>query len=238
MPLPEHEDKHGADGFLRKLCPIFGEIRRVDEPQGYYRIHRSNFGGDRGTVFNLRRGLNRFSTYADLLARHLSRQGVSVEPADWMGPGSEYQWLTSYLTAHDEINELVAMDEKLILIDDGALGAEFLPGRGVFPFLSSDGHFGGPPHDDREAIREFEKLRARGARLAVVAFPAFWWIEEYPQFFAHLRENYVPIIENERLFVLTLDGPDDLGSCGNDGQRAIDTCLADPPFDHSADRQQ
>ena len=39
MPLPEHEDKHDADGFLKKLCPIFGEIRRVEEPQGYYRIH-------------------------------------------------------------------------------------------------------------------------------------------------------------------------------------------------------
>ena len=110
MPLPEHEDKHGADGFLKKLCPIFGEIRRIEEPQGYYRIHPSNYGGGRSSRFKLQRGLNRYPTYCRLLAEHLNKQGVSVDPASWMGPDSQYAWLKNYLAAAAEIEGLIPED--------------------------------------------------------------------------------------------------------------------------------
>ena len=206
MPLPEHEDKHGADGFLKKLCPIYGEIRRVTEPQGYYRIHPSNYGGGRGTMFKVRRGMNRYPTYCRLLGEHLNKMGVSVDPDSWMGPDSQYAWLKNYVTASAEVDSMIPEGESLVLMDNGSLGAEFLPRQCVVPFPQHRGEFGGPPHDEQQAIAELDEQRREGVRWVVLAFTAFWWQDTYPQFFEHLRSQSDCLLENERLRVFALAG--------------------------------
>lgn len=204
MPLPEHEDKHGADGFLKKLCPIYGEIRRVATPQGYYRIHRSNYGGGRDSKFKLRRGLNRYPTYCRLLAEHLEKMGVTIDPTEWMGPGSQYAWLKNYMAAAADIDDLIPVGDPVLLIDNGALGADYSPQHRVLPFPEDQGAFGGPPHDDQHAIQELEKRQNEGVRFVVLAFCAFWWLDAYPQFFKHLRSRSESLLENERLRVFAL----------------------------------
>ena len=204
MPLPEHVDKHGADGFLKKLCPIFGELRRLDEPQGLYRVHPANYGGGRGPAFEIRRGLDRYPGYCRLLAQHLRQRDVPFDLTNWIGPTSQYAWLRSFVTAFDELGVTVPRDETVILIDNDDLGTSILPGRRVVSFLEREGTYCGPPPDAVQAIEELERLRAEGAQMLVLAFSAFWWCEAYPELFEYLRSRYACVLDNERLLVLDL----------------------------------
>jgi glycosyltransferase involved in cell wall biosynthesis len=204
MPLPEHEDKHGADGFLKKLCPIFGEIRRTLQPLGCYRIHSASYGGGKDLLFKLRRGLTRHPTYCQLLAHHLRRMGVHVDPATWMGPDSHYRWLQNAVALCDEFGESVPRDEPFILLDNDALGQEFFAGYDYLPFLEHDGEYWGQPTDDRQAIRELNRMRSNGAAFLAIAFPAFWWAHVYVKFFEYVRSNFDCLCDNERLMVFDL----------------------------------
>ena len=203
MPLPEHEDRHGADGFLRKLCPIFGEIRKIEEPQGCYRIHPGNYGGS-SLMFKYRRGLRRYPAYCHLLAKHLHDMGIDVDPAKWMGSESQYAWLKNAVVLHDEITDLIPRSEIFILIDHNALGREFFPDRESLPFIERSGEYWGPPKDDRQARLEFERMRGQGASFLVLAFPAFWYLESYQAFFEYIQSNYQCVCRSERLVVFNL----------------------------------
>jgi hypothetical protein len=204
MPLPEHEDKHGADGFLKKLCPIFGVIRRAKQPLGCYRIHPASYGGGRGLVFKLRRGLSRFPTYCRLLTHHLGQMGVDVDPSRWMGAESQYHWLKNAVALYDEIGMLLPCNETFILIDNDALGEEFFTGYEFRPFLERDGLYWGAPADDRQAIQELDRMRAEGTSFLAIAFPAFWWSDSYPEFFRYLHSTFHCMCRNERLMVFDL----------------------------------
>src|SRR6185436_20262003 len=67
----------------------------------------------------------------------------------------------------------------VILIDQNELGPALLPGRQVVPFIEREGHYWGPPENDRDALRELERLRQAGAMFVVFAWPAFWWFDHY-----------------------------------------------------------
>ena len=204
MPLPEHDDKHGADGFLKKLCPIFGAIRRIDEPQGCYRIHGNNHGGGRSLMSQFRRGLTRYPAYCRQLSRHLRRMGIDVRPEAWMGTDSHYSWLKNVVVLHDEIAELIPESETLILIDNNSLGPDFMPDRKVLPFLEHEGQYWGSPQDDRQAIQELERMMAQSARFLVFTFSAFWWLDVYRQFKQHIHASFECIRKNERLLIFDL----------------------------------
>jgi len=205
MPLPEHADRHGADGFLRKLAPIYGRIGRLDEPAGCYRIHARSYGGGKSELFNFRRALERYPTYCQLLAEHLRQMGVYVDLRSWMGDGSQYAWLRDAVALHDELSRRIPMDAAVIFIDSDALGSGFLPGRRVTPFLERRGEYWGPPRDDRQAIEELQRTRSEGARWAVLAFPAFWWLETYETFVAYLKEHYPCPWRSERALIFDLE---------------------------------
>jgi len=204
MPLPEHEDKHGADGFLKKLCPIFGTIRRTKEALGCYRIHRASYGGGSGLLFKLRRGLSRYPRYCELLTQYLRQMGVDVDASTWMGPNSQYHWLKNALALHEEIGRLLPNDESFILIDDNALGKDFFADYEFLPFLEHDGQYWGQPTDDRHAMRELDRMRTAGMRFLTIAFPAFWWADIYSEFFQYIRSTFPCVCQSERLLVFDL----------------------------------
>jgi glycosyltransferase involved in cell wall biosynthesis len=88
----------------------------------------------------------------------------------------------------DQLDAAVPAGEALILVDDGQLGldAQF-SGRRLIPFLERDGRYWGPPRDASEAVECLERLRAQGARWLAVAWPSFWWLDQYGAFDRHLR---------------------------------------------------
>jgi glycosyl transferase family 2 len=185
LPLPEHADKHGADGFLRKLAPIYGSIARIGEPQGCYRRHRNNRHG-RDALSLVHRALERYPTYCRLLASHLERQGVAADVEAWTGAGSEYAWLRDAVAFQREVSAIVPAGGRFILIDGGSFGPAFFPHHHAVPFLERGGEYGGRPGNDEEASAELLRSSAAGADHLAVAFTAFWWLDAYPRFFREL----------------------------------------------------
>jgi glycosyltransferase involved in cell wall biosynthesis len=112
--------------------------------------------------------------------------------------------------AGQEIAALVPGDETLILVDEGDLVEELALARHVVPFLEADGVYAGLPPDDATAIRELTRLRDQGAGFIVFAWPAFWWLDYYAGFRAHLTANYPRPLSSSRIIAFDLRQPIEL----------------------------
>jgi len=77
-------------------------------------------------------------------------------------------------------------------------------GRTPLPFLERDGYFYGAPPDDDTAMRELDRMQAAGATFLVFGWPAFWWLDHYPRFAAHLREHAREVERGEDLIAYQL----------------------------------
>ncbi len=124
------------------------------------------------------------------------------------GPGASL-WPEDTLIAPEAqleaISELLEPDEAFILVDqDEWATGQLVAGHRRIPFLEHNGHYGGVPADDEEALTELERLRREGARLIVFAPPAFWWLEHYSGLHRHLRSEFSCVLENDRLVVFDL----------------------------------
>jgi SAM-dependent methyltransferase len=102
-----------------------------------------------------------------------------------------------------EADAHVPAGTRVVVVDQNEIGPALLPGREVVPFLERNGIYWGLPADDREALREFKRLRDSGAKFVVVAWPAFWWLEYYKGWARHLGE-YPRVLENERLIIIDI----------------------------------
>jgi hypothetical protein len=71
------------------------------------------------------------------------------------------------------LRELIRPGEAFVLVDEEFLNiAPLLPERTCLRFGC-----GWPPGSEEPVVREFEQLRARGARYFVFAWPALWWLD-------------------------------------------------------------
>ena len=206
FPVQEYGDKHGADGYLAVLAPIFGQIGRVLEPQACYRLHSDNYSGGRTVQHILQRDLRRYDHHCALLSAFLQREGITTATERWMGPNTRYAWMKDMLALPQELAALIPPGETFIFVDDGLVGTTVLPDRHVLPFLEREGHYWGPPSNDETAIKELERLRLSGAAFIVFVSSTFWWLEHYAAFHLHLRERYSCRVRNERLAVFQLKG--------------------------------
>lgn len=113
-------------------------------------------------------------------------------------------WLERIDRTVAEIEEQLPSGTSAILVDDG----QFLSAGGTTaelrPFLERDGEFWGPPPDSGTAIEELERMRRDGARYAVFAWPAFWWLEYYADLTRHLRANYAVQAGTDNVLVYDL----------------------------------
>jgi hypothetical protein len=114
-------------------------------------------------------------------------------------------WSQTSNVARKEMEKLIASGDSAIVIDDEALGPEFLAERKLLPFLEKDGQYWGSPENDETAIEELERLKAdSSARFLVLAWPAFWWRDQYPRFFDHVDARYECLERNERFALWSL----------------------------------
>jgi hypothetical protein len=107
----------------------------------------------------------------------------------------------------NELLEAIPPEATFALLDEDqwGMGPE-LAGRRRFHFPERDGHYGGPPADDRAALDELERLQRRGATHLVVGWPAYWWLHQYLGLHDQLRSRHRCVLENERLIVFELRG--------------------------------
>jgi len=106
--------------------------------------------------------------------------------------------------ALDEIRAATAPGQTVILVNENQWAEAAIAGRRLLPFLECGGQYCGPPEDDADGIRELERLRHTGAQFIAFAWPAFWWLEYYAGLHRHLRSNFKPILEDERLVIFDL----------------------------------
>jgi len=122
-----------------------------------------------------------------LLAAH-AHQSAAIHPSV---PQMYHAWDVCRTTLLEQIEVTVPAGERFILVDDGQLGLDRdFSGRSVLPFLERDGQYWGPPHDAGDAIACLERLREQSLRWLVIAWPSFWWLDQYGNFDRHLRRTY------------------------------------------------
>jgi glycosyltransferase involved in cell wall biosynthesis len=203
MPLPANQLPLSADAYLFGLAPAFGLIAREREPQGAYRVHgRNNYSG---TPFALRldAGYRVVEQQWRVLREYCLETGIAADSAEW----ERHSYFHRLKSAVEEIESLVPPGKPLILADEERWGADdAIGGRARIPFPERDGVYGGKPVDDDTAINELERLRGElGPAFFAVAWPAFWWLEYYGGFAAHLKARFPCVLENERLIVFDLE---------------------------------
>ena len=113
-------------------------------------------------------------------------------------------WLARIDRAVADIETHVPAGASAILVDAGELLAAGGTTTAVRPFLERDGEFWGAPSDSTTAIEELERMRREGARHAVFAWPAFWWLEHYADFARHLRATYAVKAETHDVLIFDL----------------------------------
>ena len=98
-----------------------------------------------------------------------------------------------------DVASVVPAERALILIGQDGLSDTAAARWRVIPFLERDGVYWGLPEDDETAVREINRLRRAGAQFLVVASSAFWWLDYYRGFAAHIAEQLNPLLHNDRV---------------------------------------
>jgi lipopolysaccharide biosynthesis glycosyltransferase len=118
-------------------------------------------------------------------------------------PGFE-PWMKKVSVAKQDLDRLIPIGDRFILVDDATWGSEAVAGWRTIPFPERDGRYWGVPSDDGAAIQEFERLRNTDVHFMVFAWAAFWWIDYFPRLLAHLRDRFPCVLKNERVVVFDL----------------------------------
>jgi len=192
MPIPEDVYFRSPDEYLFGLAPGYGRIVRI-EPQSQYRIHGRNTSLLRPFEKQLSFQLSHHATMVREGRRAAERAGVSVAQEGW---GAGAWWLR---TAHvvETVEELIPAGAELALGDETLLGfGTEIRGRTVLPFPADDGEWAGNPVDDEQALGELARLREEGVPYIAIAWPAFWWFDEYPRFARALTEELELIVRD------------------------------------------
>jgi hypothetical protein len=145
-----------------------------------------------------------------ILKERLDAMGLDAPSAAWKQTAG-YQWMQRRDLATEEIKSLVPEGSCFILADDQQWadpwgGGQVVSCRRAIPFIERNGQYWGPPQDDETAIRELERLRRTGAKYLAFVWPAFWWLDHYRGFAAHLRLSFPCLLDNERILVFDLQG--------------------------------
>jgi hypothetical protein len=203
LPIPEDVAYYRscADEYLFTLAPVFGLVRTIPQPQGCYRIHGDNVYSSRSFRQKLDLELHGYDAQCRALSAALARNGMTVEVDSW----KQHSWFHRLDRAVSDILAVVPEGSEFVLVDGTTLGAprEFVQRR-VRPFLELDGVDGGPPADDEAAIRRLATLVADETQFLVVAWPCFWWFDEYPRWSKFLRRAGGCVLSNDVVAVFDL----------------------------------
>jgi glycosyltransferase involved in cell wall biosynthesis len=204
MPAPERGGELGrathTDAYLATLAPLFGQMARLDEPHGCFRVHGGNHTAGRAFDDVLALRTDCFDFRCGVLAEWCERLGLPADPEGWR----ERSWLHRFPRLRAEIEALVPPGAAFVLADDGQVGDQVAPGRRAIPFTERGGEYWGPPADDADALGSLARARAAGAEWLIVAWPAFWLFDCYPGFADHARRELQPLHRSDLLHAYAL----------------------------------
>ncbi len=198
IPIPEAQFKGGVDNYLFVLTPLFGEIKSISEPQGYYRVHGTNNTLKPGYMTTF---FSRFEYCCQALSHYLLQTGIIKDPSVW----PRDHWFHTVYMAMEDIAGVVPFGASFILVDENCWVTEdTLLGRRRIYFLDENREYGGIPQDDEVAIRQLECQRENGAGFIVFAWSSFWWFDHFISLREHLYSKYTCILNNERVVIFEL----------------------------------
>jgi glycosyltransferase involved in cell wall biosynthesis len=201
FPIPEREFTTCPDFYLATLAPMYGAVRRIDEPLGFWRHHPVNRSCCRAFEQNLREGKARSERSLAALEEHGLALGLRVDGHE-LRRNSRWHQMDEAL---QRVEEIVPAGCAFVLVDQDEWATEdVLRGRRRFLFIEEDGEFWGFPADDAMAIWHLELLRTRGAEYIVFPWPYLWWLEYYRGFVAYLRSHYRLRVMDDRVVVFEL----------------------------------
>jgi hypothetical protein len=200
LPMPEEGYKTCPDYYLTVLAPVYGEIRKLAEPYGCYRIHGNNYSLKPLEDY-MKENLLRYEQCSEVLEQHLARFGIQVNPSAW----PRKSWFHLINDSVKEIETIVPAEGSFILVDGDELRtSNTVAGRKKLPFTEKGGIYWGPPANDDAAISEIERQRQVGACSIVFAWTAFWYLDHYTGMCEHLNSKYKCQLKNERIVVFDL----------------------------------
>lgn len=105
------------------------------------------------------------------------------------------------------VAETVPANASVLVVSRGDRDLLRLEGReaGHFPQAEDGRYLGHHPRDSEDAVTMLEDLRRAGAEYLVVPATAFWWLEHYGGFAAHLRKRYAET-EHDVCAIFRLEG--------------------------------
>ena len=210
LPMPENEFMINSDCYLSTLAPIYGEVRTLPDPHSRYRIHGANHYVLMTVGEKSRRQFNMYVQRCELLAKHFGGMGIDVDPIVWQDGNWHYDYLQRVWATSEELSALIPEGGRFVFMDDGCwgdgrAGTPAIAGRTAIPFLEHRGAYHGRPADDATAIRELRRLRdEQRPEFLIVVWPAFWWLEYYSDFAAHVRDSFPCIMQNDRFVAFDL----------------------------------
>ena len=203
FPMPEDVVyyKTCADEYLYTLAPVFGEIKTIAEPQGFYRIHGKNIYSSLSFEKKLKLELAGHGEQTTALSSVLKKHGFQVDEEKW----KRNSWFHLLKQARENIERIIPHQDPFILVDDESWDVKnSFPNHHVLPFLECDGAYNGPPGDDDIGISELLRLKKMGATFIVFAKQCFWWLQYYPKFNDYLRLHTSCVLETEGLIIFNL----------------------------------
>jgi glycosyltransferase involved in cell wall biosynthesis len=201
FPIPESEYRTSPDLYLSALAPLFGSVRRIAEPQAFYRDHGSNSSGRDSFLERVREGVKRERHCFLTLAAHCGTMGIGVTPEVWR----RNCWWHQMEAATEQIVRLVPEGHEFILVDEGqwGIGAD-LAGRRPIPFLEPTGDLPAGSPDDAVAIREIDRLRYAGTGFIAFGWPCLWWLRHYTGLNEYLRSKFPCVSETDAVVIFDL----------------------------------
>jgi hypothetical protein len=200
--LPMPHVLTGTDIYLSGLAAGCGRFVTLPEPQGLYRIHGANLTKELNFERMLGLGGQLFEEQCRALSEIYREAGIEFDPAPWPA----HAWWPRIEQCVHELDRLLEPGEAFVLVDEDRWGAaELIAGHRRIPFPERDGEYAGVPERDAELIAELHRRRAEGVRSIAFAWPAFWWLEHYHEFAAHLAQHSTPVLENDSMQVYSLE---------------------------------
>lgn len=203
-PLPEDVSyyKTCADEYLYTLAPVFGLIKAIQKPQGYYRIHGKNIYSALSSEKKLELELTGHEQQTIALDQILQKNGYHIDPDEWR----KNSWFHGLAKAIHLIRTHIPDDQKFILVDDNTWNGEEIFGKNkALPFLEHEGAYYGGPETQTQAIEELTRMKNEGAAFIVIAKPGFWWLDHYKEFNNYLTANFKCIVRHESVIIYELN---------------------------------
>ena len=200
LPGPHEDFRVALDAYLFSLAPLFGHLRAAVEPQAMYRAHPASDSRRGSFDFQLDNHRRRHEVLLHEYTRWCSELGYEARPDVWRAQS----WFHRLSEAVSELDVAIPAGTPFVLIDECQWNLPPDEQRRPRPFLERGGEWWGRPPDSLTAIRELERMRRDGVQFAVVAWPAFWWLDHYREFADWLRAGHPRPLDNDRVVVFDL----------------------------------